>query len=200
MRVLVIDNYDSFTFNLVQLFAELTGRESVQVARHDGISLDEIAVGPWSHLVISPGPRGPAEAGISVELVRRFQGRIPILGVCLGHQCMVAAAGGRVIHAERVMHGKTSVIRHDGRGIFNRVPSPFTAARYHSLIADAAHLPPQFEATAWSERGEVMAIRDRTGLLEGVQFHPESFMTEHGPRMAQNFLTLAPSACLAPSS
>ncbi|RJP41643.1 MAG: aminodeoxychorismate/anthranilate synthase component II [Phycisphaerales bacterium] len=211
MRLLVIDNYDSFTYNLVQLFAELIGREAIRVVRSDRCSMDGMDTADRSdaadamdrrsgvvdldelaptHVVISPGPRGPAEAGRSIDVIRHFQGRTPILGVCLGHQCMVSARGGAVVHAGRVMHGKTSLIRHDGRGIFAGVPSPFTAARYHSLIADERRLPAGFEPSAWSEAGELMAVRDPARLLEGVQFHPESFMTEHGRRMADNFLRM----------
>ena len=185
MTTLVIDNYDSFTFNLVQYLGELG--ELPEVYRNDRITLDEIASMRPAHIVISPGPCTPAEAGISVELIRRFSGQIPILGVCLGHQSMAVAFGGRVLRAPRLMHGKTSPIHHDGSGIFAGLPSPFTATRYHSLIVEEP-LPPELVRTAWTEEGELMGMRHREHPTFGVQFHPESILTEHGHRMLANFL------------
>jgi anthranilate synthase/aminodeoxychorismate synthase-like glutamine amidotransferase len=185
MTTLVIDNYDSFTFNLVQYLGELG--EVPQVFRNDRITLDEIAAMRPQHIVISPGPCTPAEAGISVELIRRFSGEIPILGVCLGHQAMGVAFGGNVIRAPRLMHGKTSPIYHDGSGIFAGIPSPFTATRYHSLIVEEP-LPSALVRTAWTEEGELMGMRHREHPSFGVQFHPESILTEHGHKMLANFL------------
>ena len=185
MTTLVIDNYDSFTFNLVQYLGELG--ELPEVFRNDQITLDEIAAMHPAHIVISPGPCTPAEAGISVELIRRFSGEIPILGVCLGHQSMGVAFGGNVIRAPRLMHGKTSPIHHDGSGIFAGIPSPFTATRYHSLIVEEP-LPPALVRTAWTEEGELMGMRHFEHPTFGVQFHPESILTEHGHRMLANFL------------
>ncbi|HXH64173.1 MAG TPA: aminodeoxychorismate/anthranilate synthase component II [Mariprofundaceae bacterium] len=185
MTTLVIDNYDSFTFNLVQYLGELG--ELPEVFRNDQITLDEIAAMHPAHIVISPGPCTPAEAGISVELIRRFSGEIPILGVCLGHQSMGVAFGGNVIRAPRLMHGKTSLIHHDGSGIFAGIPSPFTATRYHSLIVEEP-LPPALVRTAWTEEGELMGMRHFEHPTFGVQFHPESILTEHGHRMLANFL------------
>jgi anthranilate synthase/aminodeoxychorismate synthase-like glutamine amidotransferase len=185
MTTLVIDNYDSFTFNLVQYLGELG--EAPQVHRNDRITLDEIASMRPAHIVISPGPCTPAEAGISVALIRRFSGQIPILGVCLGHQSMGVAFGGRVLPAPRLMHGKTSPIHHDGSGIFTGLPSPFTATRYHSLIVEEP-LPPALVRTAWTEEGELMGMRHVEHPTFGVQFHPESILTEHGHKMLANFL------------
>jgi len=185
MTTLVIDNYDSFTFNLVQYLGELG--EVPEVHRNDRLTLDEIAAMRPAHIVISPGPCTPAEAGISVELIRRFSGEIPILGVCLGHQSMGVAFGGRVLRAPRLMHGKTSPIHHDGSGIFAGLPSPFTATRYHSLIVEEP-LPEALVRTAWTEEGELMGMRHREHPTFGVQFHPESILTEHGHKMLANFL------------
>ena len=185
MTTLVIDNYDSFTFNLVQYLGELG--EVPEVFRNDRITLDEIAAMHPAHIVISPGPCTPAEAGISVELIRRFTGEIPILGVCLGHQAMGVAFGGNVVRAPRLMHGKTSLIHHDGQGIFSGLPSPFTATRYHSLIVEEP-LPEELVRTAWTEEGELMGMRHREHPSFGVQFHPESILTEHGHKMLANFL------------
>lgn len=186
--LVVIDNYDSFTYNLVQYLGEL-GRE-VTVFRNDQATVDAIAALKPSHIIISPGPCTPNEAGISVELIRRLAGRVPILGVCLGHQCIGQALGAQVVRASRLMHGKTSQIYHDGRTIFAGLPNPFTATRYHSLIVDAASLPPELEVTATSEMGELMGIRHREWPLEGVQFHPESILTEGGHQLLKNFLSL----------
>ena len=186
--LLVIDNYDSFTYNLVQYLGEL-GQEPV-VYRNDKIDLEGIErLGP-DRMVISPGPCTPREAGISVAAVRRFADRFPILGVCLGHQSVAAAFGGRIVGAGRLMHGKTSMIRHDGRGLFAGLPNPFPATRYHSLVVERESLPSVFEITAESEDGEIMGIRHRSLPLEGVQFHPESILTEVGKDLLRNFLVL----------
>lgn len=187
--MLVIDNYDSFTYNLVQYLGEL-GQE-VAVYRNDQIDVAGVEQLSPSHVIISPGPCTPNEAGISVDLVRHLAGRIPLLGVCLGHQCIGQALGAKVIRASRLMHGKTSRIYHDGRTIFAGLPNPFTATRYHSLIIDRASLPAELEVTATSEAGELMAVRHRQYLIEGVQFHPESILTEEGHRLLQNFLSLS---------
>jgi anthranilate synthase component II len=184
--LLMLDNYDSFTWNLVQYLGELGA--AVKVVRNDAISLDEIASLRPDHIVISPGPCTPSEAGISVPLIRRFAGRIPILGVCLGHQAIGQAFGGRIIRAQRVMHGKLSSIVHDERGVFAGVPSPFNATRYHSLAIERASLPDVLDVTATADDGEIMAIRHREMPLEGVQFHPEAILTEHGMKVLGNFL------------
>lgn len=186
--VLVIDNYDSFTYNLVQYLGEL-GAE-VEVQRNDRITLEEIAELRPEMILISPGPCTPQEAGISVPLIRRFAGELPILGVCLGHQSIGAAFGGEVVRNDRVMHGKTSAIRHDGRGLFAGVPDPFEATRYHSLVIRRATLPACLEITAETAEGEVMGVRHREYLIEGVQFHPESALTRHGKQLLANFLKI----------
>ncbi len=187
--VLMIDNYDSFTFNLVQYFGEL-GAE-VEVVRNDAITLDEIAARAPERIVVSPGPCTPNEAGISVPLIRRFAGRIPILGVCLGHQAIGAAFGGRVVRARRVMHGKLSPVEHRGEGVFGGLPSPFNATRYHSLAIERASLPDSLEVTATADDGEIMGVRHRSYSVEGVQFHPEAILTEHGRQLLVNFLEAA---------
>jgi len=184
--ILMIDNYDSFTYNLVQYLGEL-GRE-VKVLRNDEITAAEAVELNPSYLIISPGPCTPAESGISVELIRRLAGRIPILGVCLGHQCIAEAFGGQVLRAPRLMHGKTSQIYHDGRAVYRGLPSPFTATRYHSLIVDEASLPPELLATSHTAEGELMGIRHRDYPVEGVQFHPESILTAGGRELLANFL------------
>ena len=184
--LLMIDNYDSFTWNLVQYLGEL-GAE-VKVVRNDAITLKEIAALAPAQVVISPGPCSPSEAGISVPLIRAFAGKVPILGVCLGHQAIGQAFGGRVVHARTLMHGKTSAIEHTGRGVFTRLPNQFTATRYHSLAIGRADLPECLEVTAWTEDGEIMGVRHRDFAVEGVQFHPESFLTEHGHALLKNFL------------
>ena len=187
--ILMIDNYDSFTWNLVQYLGEL-GAE-VLVRRNDTITVDEIvALGP-SHIVVSPGPCDPEQAGVSLEVIRRLSGSVPLLGVCLGHQSIAAAFGGRIVRAGRIMHGKTSPIRHDGRGVFRGVPSPFAATRYHSLVAEPATLPTCLEVSATTDDGGepvIMGLRHREHPTEGVQFHPESILTEHGMRLLQSFL------------
>lgn len=184
--LLMIDNYDSFTYNLVQYFGELG--VDVAVYRNDAITVDEIAALKPAHIVVSPGPCTPNEAGVSVPLIKRFAGDIPILGVCLGHQSIGQAFGGRIIHAKQVMHGKTSPIEHAGKGVFRNLPHPFTATRYHSLVIERESLPDCLEITAWTDDGEIMGVRHRELAVEGVQFHPESILTEHGHRMLQNFL------------
>jgi anthranilate synthase component 2 len=189
--ILMIDNYDSFTYNLVQYFGEL-GVE-VEVHRNDRISVDQIVAMSPRHIVLSPGPCTPNEAGICLELIERLQGRMPILGVCLGHQAIGQAFGGTVRRARQVMHGKTSAIHHAGAGVFAGLPSSYRATRYHSLIVDRVGLPDCFEVTAWTEhedgtRDEIMGLRHKTLPIEGVQFHPESILTEHGHRLLKNFV------------
>jgi anthranilate synthase/aminodeoxychorismate synthase-like glutamine amidotransferase len=186
--ILVLDNYDSFVYNLVQAFGIL-GVESV-VRRNDRIRADEIETLAPTHLVLSPGPCTPREAGNASEIVRAASGSIPVLGVCLGHQCLAHAFGGRIERSARVMHGKTSRIVHDRRGVYRRVPSPFRAARYHSLAIAQDTLPACFEVTARTEEGELMGIRHRTHPTEGVQFHPESYLTDEGLRLLANFLEM----------
>ncbi|MGC5328602.1 aminodeoxychorismate/anthranilate synthase component II [Brevibacillus sp. SYSU BS000544] len=185
--ILMIDNYDSFTYNLVQFVGELG--EELQVYRNDKISIEEIERLQPDYLMISPGPCTPNEAGISMEAIRHFAGKIPILGVCLGHQSIGQVFGGKVIRAERLMHGKTSEVLHDGKTLFRDIPSPFTAARYHSLIVQEELLPGVLEVSARTADGEIMAIRHREYAIEGVQFHPESIITEHGKKLLKNFLT-----------
>ena len=192
--LLMIDNYDSFTYNLVQYFGELG--EEVRVFRNDEITLEGIAGLAPDRLVLSPGPCTPAEAGICVDAIREFTGKLPILGVCLGHQAIGAALGGKVVRAQRLMHGKTSVVRHDGRGVYAGLPGEFTVIRYHSLAIERETLPGNLEVAATSEDGEIMGgrHRDLAGTatpLEGVQFHPESILSEHGHAMLKNFLEAA---------
>ena len=182
----MIDNYDSFTYNLVQYLGELGA--DVRVFRNDAITLDEVAAMEPDQIVVSPGPCTPSEAGISVPLIQRFAGEIPILGVCLGHQAIGQAFGGRIVRAQRVMHGKLSPVTHDDRGVFAGVPSPFAVTRYHSLAIERASMPRDLEVTAASDDGEVMGVRHRRLAVEGVQFHPEAILTEHGKRMLGNFL------------
>ncbi len=184
--LLMIDNYDSFTWNLVQYFGELG--EDVRTVRNDAIGLDGIAALAPARIVISPGPCTPNEAGISLATIHRFAGTIPILGVCLGHQAIGAAFGGRVVRARQVMHGKTSPIHHSGAGVFRGLPQPFTAIRYHSLAVERESLPACLEVTAWTDDGEIMGLRHRELPVEGVQFHPESILTEHGHALLRNFL------------
>ena len=184
--LLMIDNYDSFTWNLVQYLGELGA--DVHVHRNDAITLSEIAAWEPSHIVISPGPCTPNEAGISVPLIQAFAGKIPILGVCLGHQAIGQAFGGRIVRAQRVMHGKLSPVTHDGKGAFAGLPSPLTVTRYHSLSIDRASLPPELDVTATADDGEIMGVRHRRFAVEGVQFHPEAILTEHGHALLRNFL------------
>jgi anthranilate synthase/aminodeoxychorismate synthase-like glutamine amidotransferase len=186
VRLLLIDNYDSFTYNLVQAFLVL-GAE-VLVYRNDAITLAEARALEPTHLCISPGPGTPAQAGVSIAMIREFAGRIPVFGVCLGHQSIVEAFGGQVVRAPRLMHGKTSRIEHDGRGVYAQVPEQCEVGRYHSLIAEPASLPAQLYVTARTEAGEIMGVRHRQWPVEGVQFHPESVLTPDGPRMMGNFV------------
>jgi para-aminobenzoate synthetase component II len=186
--LLVIDNYDSFTYNLVQYLGELG--EDIHVYRNNKISLDQIEDLHPSRIVISPGPCTPSEAGISVETIRRFGGKIPLLGVCLGHQSLAVAYGGEVIRAPRLMHGKTSLITHDGKRLYQSLPNPFEATRYHSLIVNRSNLPDCFEISAETAEGEIMGIRHKTLGVEGVQFHPESILTKVGKDLLRNFLKL----------
>ncbi|HXQ23966.1 MAG TPA: aminodeoxychorismate/anthranilate synthase component II [Candidatus Acidoferrales bacterium] len=189
--LLMIDNYDSFTYNLVQYLGELGA--DVRVYRNDAITLDAVAALHPQQIVISPGPCTPAEAGVSVELIRRFTGRIPILGVCLGHQSIGAAFSGHIVRAGRLMHGKTSPICHDGRTIFRDLSQPFEATRYHSLLIERATLPACLELSAWTTEGEIMGVRHREHLLEGIQFHPESILTVEGKHLLKNFLDMTRS-------
>jgi anthranilate synthase component 2 len=184
--IALIDNYDSFTYNLAQYLGEL-GAE-VRVFRNDEISVDQVAALAPSHVVVSPGPGTPDDAGITLGLIARLAGSVPVLGVCLGHQAIGQAFGGKVVRAGRVMHGKVSRIRHDGGGVFIGVPDEFVATRYHSLVVERESLPACLGVTAQSEDGEIMGLRHRSLALEGVQFHPEALLTEHGHRMLQNFL------------
>jgi anthranilate synthase component 2 len=186
MKLLMIDTYDSFTYNLVQYFGEL-GAE-VLVHRNDEISLAEIEALQPSHLVVSPGPCSPAEAGISVAAIQHFAGKLPILGVCLGHQSIGAAFGGRIIRAQQLMHGKTSVIHTLQQGVFAGLPKDYTVNRYHSLAIERSSCPAELEITAWTGDGEIMGVRHRSLPIEGVQFHPESILTEHGHALLNNFL------------
>ncbi|MGB9803995.1 anthranilate synthase component II [Desulfofundulus sp.] len=186
VKLLMIDNYDSFTYNLVQYFGEFG--IPVEVRRNDSITLDQIKTMNPTHVVISPGPGNPDGAGISLSLVKNLAGKVPILGVCLGHQTIGQAFGGRVVQAHRLMHGKTSAVYHDGRTIFHGLPSPFTATRYHSLVVDERHLPGCLEVSAWTAEGEIMGLRHREFAVEGVQFHPESILTEYGRHLLANFL------------
>src|ERR1700722_4769726 len=187
--ILLIDNYDSFTYNLVQRLGEMDATLDVRVFRNDQITPDQVAELRPSHLIISPGPCTPREAGVSNEILRRFSASLPILGVCLGHQCIGHVFGGEVVRNDRIMHGKTSPIYHDGRGVFHGLSNPFEATRYHSLVIrrDSFHNP-DFEISAWTEEGEIMGVRHRSWPLHGVQFHPESFLTVEGPLLLHNFI------------
>jgi anthranilate synthase/aminodeoxychorismate synthase-like glutamine amidotransferase len=184
--ILVVDNYDSFTYNLVQYLGELGAQ--TRVFRNDQISVEEVEALAPSHIVISPGPCTPNEAGVTLLLIERFAGKCPILGVCLGHQAIGQAFGGKVVRAARVMHGKVSRIRHDGSGVFSQIPEEFVATRYHSLVVARATLPGCLAVTAQSEDGEIMGLRHRSLPVQGVQFHPEALLTEHGHKMLQNFI------------
>ncbi len=184
--LLMIDNYDSFTYNLVQYFCELG--EEVMVFRNDEITLNKISQLKPKHIVISPGPCTPDEAGLSLAIVEHYSGKIPVLGVCLGHQSIGQAFGGKIIHAKQLMHGKTSKIFHHNTGVFRDLPNPFIATRYHSLVIERATLPDCFEITSWTEDDEIMGIRHKSLVVEGVQFHPESILSQHGYKMLGNFL------------
>ncbi|WP_373975720.1 aminodeoxychorismate/anthranilate synthase component II [Chitinibacter sp. SCUT-21] len=184
--LLMIDNYDSFTYNLVQYFGELG--QDVHVHRNDEISIEQIEALNPKYLVISPGPCSPLEAGISVPAIKHFAGKLPIMGVCLGHQSIGEAFGGKIIHAKTLMHGKVSPVIHNDIGMFKDIPSPVTVTRYHSLAIERESLPDCLEVTAWTEDGEIMGVRHKTLAIEGVQFHPESILTEHGHKMLENFL------------
>jgi anthranilate synthase component II len=189
MQLLMIDNYDSFTYNIVQYLGELGAQ--VEVHRNDEITVDGLAqrvAAGVSHLVVSPGPCSPAEAGVSVAAIQHFAGRLPILGVCLGHQSIGAAFGGKIVRARQLMHGKTSTITTTGKGVFAGLPAQFTVNRYHSLAIEKANCPDCLEVTAWTDDGEIMGVRHKTLAVQGVQFHPESILTEHGHAMLKNFL------------
>jgi anthranilate synthase component 2 len=185
--LLMIDNYDSFTYNLVQYFGELG--ETVKVVRNDELTVAEIERLSPARIVLSPGPCTPNEAGVSLELIDKFKGRVPLLGVCLGHQAIGQAFGGRVVHAKTLMHGKVSHIHHSGQGVFRDLPSPYEATRYHSLAIERSTCPADLEVTAWTEDGEIMGVRHRSLPVEGVQFHPESILTQHGHALLRNFLS-----------
>ena len=190
MKLLMIDNYDSFTYNLVQYFGELGAQ--VETIRNDATTVQDILARPAStrpdRIVISPGPCSPAQAGISIDLIRQAAGKIPLLGVCLGHQAIGEAFGGKVVRAKTLMHGKTSLIQHTGQGVFRQLPSPMTVIRYHSLAIERASLPSDLVVTAWTEDGEIMGVQHKTLSVHGVQFHPESILSEHGHAMLKNFL------------
>jgi len=188
--ILIIDNYDSFTYNLVQQIGGLHADWEVKVVRNDAATVDEIASWNPRHIVLSPGPCTPDEAGISVELVQCFAGKIPLLGVCLGHQCIGQAFGAKITRASRLMHGKTSPIHHVGTGLYHGLSNPFIATRYHSLCVDRKTLSDDFDVTSWTDRDELMGIRHKSMPIEGVQFHPESFLTEEGGRLIENFLQM----------
>jgi len=187
--ILMIDNYDSFTYNLVHYLGELG--EKVLVFRNDKITIEDVGKLNPDMVVISPGPCTPKEAGISVDLIKEFAGRIPILGVCLGHQSIGYAFGGNIVRAKRLLHGKTSQIYHDGKSIYEGVPMPFEATRYHSLLVEGSSLPDELEMTAWTDEDEIMGIRHKEYLIEGVQFHPESILTKHGKDLLRNFIRIA---------
>ena len=191
VRMLLIDNYDSFTYNLVQAFAAMGA--DVRVYRNDEITVDEAAALDPTHLVISPGPGRPDDAGVSLDIIGAFAGRIPVLGVCLGHQSLVQHFGGNIVRAERLMHGKTSMVKHDGKTIFDGISQPFEVGRYHSLCAEHESLPDELELTAETERGEIMGVRHKTLPLEGVQFHPESVLTPEGNHLMANFMRMKTS-------
>jgi anthranilate synthase component 2 len=182
----MLDNYDSFTYNLVQYFSELG--ETVKVYRNDQITINEIEELKPKHIVISPGPCRPDQAGISIEVVNKFKGKIPILGVCLGHQAIGQAFGGKIVHAKTIMHGKTSLINHNNQGVFKELKNPFTATRYHSLVVEKISCPDCFDITAWTDDEEIMGIKHKTLPIEGVQFHPESILSEHGHDLLRNFI------------
>ncbi len=187
--IVLIDNYDSFTYNLVQRLGEIDPSIDLLVVRNDQIDLDEIEAKRPTHLIISPGPCTPLEAGISNEVIKRFASRIPLLGVCLGHQCIGHTLGAKVVRADRIMHGKISLIHHDGKGVYQGLPNPFEATRYHSLVIQPGTLPPELEVVAWTDQNEIMGVRHKTYPLEGVQYHPESFLTIAGTQLLKNFIS-----------
>jgi anthranilate synthase/aminodeoxychorismate synthase-like glutamine amidotransferase len=186
--ILLVDNYDSFTYNLVQRLGEIDPGVDLRVVRNDQVTLEEIETAGPTHLIISPGPCTPVQAGISNDVVTRFAPRIPLLGVCLGHQCIGHALGATIVRAGRIMHGKTSKIYHDGRGVYVGLSNPFEATRYHSLVIEVGTLPRELEVVAWTDQDEIMGVRHKRYPLEGVQFHPESFLTEEGTKLLKNFL------------
>lgn len=189
--ILIIDNYDSFTYNLVQRFGELDSNVQLQVFRNDKITVDQVEALRPTHIVISPGPCTPREAGVSNEVIQRFAGKVPILGVCLGHQCIGHVFGNEVVRNYRIMHGKVSPIHHDNQGVFRGLSNPFEATRYHSLVIRRESFQhPDFIVTAWTEEGEIMGVRHKSWPLHGVQFHPESFLTLEGPRLLKNFIEM----------
>jgi anthranilate synthase/aminodeoxychorismate synthase-like glutamine amidotransferase len=186
--ILLVDNYDSFTYNLVQRLGEIDPAVELRVVRNDQVTVDEIEAARPSHLIISPGPCTPVQAGVSNDVILRFAPHLPLLGVCLGHQCIGHALGARVVRADRIMHGKTSLIHHDGRGIYRGLSNPFEATRYHSLVIEPGTLPQDLEVVAWTDQNEIMGVRHKRFPLEGVQFHPESFLTAEGITLLKNFL------------
>jgi para-aminobenzoate synthetase component II len=186
--ILLVDNYDSFTYNLVQRLGEIDPAVELRVVRNDQVTLEEIETARPTHLIISPGPCTPVQAGVSNDVIMRFAARIPLLGVCLGHQCIGHALGARVVRAGRIMHGKTSLIHHDGRGVYQGLSNPFEATRYHSLVIEPGTLPEDLEVVARTDQNEIMGVRHKRFPLEGVQFHPESFLTEEGIKLLKNFL------------
>ena len=186
--IVLIDNYDSFTYNLVQKLGEVDRKNTIKVFRNDKVTVDEVEALKPTHIVISPGPCTPKEGGISNDVIKHFAPKIPVLGVCLGHQCIGYNFGGIVERAARLMHGKTDQIHHDGRTIYVGMPNPFTATRYHSLIIRQGTMPPEFEISSWTDQNEIMGVRHKTWPLEGVQYHPESFLTEQGEKLLGNFL------------
>lgn len=188
VMILLIDNYDSFTYNIVQRLGEIDPTFDVAVYRNDQLTLEQIESLAPEKIIISPGPCTPKEAGISCDVIKHFGGRIPILGVCLGHQCMGEALGGMVVRADRIMHGKTSLIYHDGKGVYRDIPSPFEATRYHSLVIHPRHVPEGMEVVAWTDQNEIMGVRHKSWAMEGVQYHPESFLTSHGIKLLANFV------------
>ncbi len=187
--IVLIDNYDSFTYNLVQRLGEIDASLDIWVARNDQLTIDQIAARAPSHIIISPGPCTPREAGISNDVIQRFAGEVPLLGVCLGHQCIGHTFGAEVVRADRIMHGKTSMIHHDGKGIYQGLPNPFEATRYHSLVIRPGTLPAEFDVVAWTYEQEIMGVRHKQWALEGVQYHPESFLTTSGTDLLRNFLS-----------